>query len=396
MVKNETWIVGVSGGADSMALIDMYKNKYQCIVAHVNYHKRDDSNLDEALVRDYCYKNNLICCVRDYVDSTGNFQKDAREFRYQFYKELIEMYNAKGVMIAHHLNDSMETYLFHKERNSLSETIGIKEKGKVLEVEVYRPFLNIFKKDLYAYNHQHNIPYREDSSNTNTSYTRNKIRQSLSKMDSNEIEVLKHDMEQEQKEWDTKIERLRKDINSLKAEISLDTFKKLDKDYGVLFLREWLLNAGVDAYSFSHKYLLNIRELILEEVCDMWFNNIYLSSSYGVVWLGMIDTYTFGMEREETPWYTLEKHGDTIQGLTLKVEDMPIIIRSPKEQDSIEMRFGRKKLNRFFIDRKIPLHQRYQWTVVENKEGKVIFVSKLGCDKDHYSSKPSLYIKEKY
>ena len=60
----------------------------------------------------------------------------------------------------------------------------------------------------------------------------------------------------------------------------------------------------------------------------------------------------------------------------------------------IEMRYGCKKVHRFFIDRHIPLYQRQFWPVIENAKGNVIFVPGLGCDKYHYTVNPTLNVLE--
>ena len=74
--------------------------------------------------------------------------------------------------------------------------------------------------------------------------------------------------------------------------------------------------------------------------------------------------------------------------------DFPLTVRSWQAGDSIRLRFGRKSVHRFFIDRRIPLWKRASWPVVLNASGAVILVPGLGCDVDHYSIKPTLYVIE--
>jgi tRNA(Ile)-lysidine synthase len=82
-------------------------------------------------------------------------------------------------------------------------------------------------------------------------------------------------------------------------------------------------------------------------------------------------------------------------GVTVSSSDFPITIRNAKNGDKITMRYGTKKLSRFFIDRKIPYLDRLSWPVIENKDKQVIFVCELGCDKDHYSNNHNLYVTRK-
>ena len=85
-----------------------------------------------------------------------------------------------------------------------------------------------------------------------------------------------------------------------------------------------------------------------------------------------------------------------VNAVTLKDEDFPITIRNYEEGDRIELRFGTKKVNRFFIDRKIPKYKRDTWPIVLNSENKVILVPGLGCDISHYSIKPSISVIQYY
>lgn len=56
------------------------------------------------------------------------------------------------------------------------------------------------------------------------------------------------------------------------------------------------------------------------------------------------------------------------------------------------MKYGRKKLSRFFIDRKIPKHMRSLWPIVENVDGEIILVAELGCNLSHFSNNPSVFV----
>ena len=92
-LKNNRYLIAVSGGPDSMALLDIVRNKKKYIeVAHVNYHKRDSAINDEKLVRRYCRKYKIKFHLLDvYPDEVkGNFQSYARDKRYEFF--FIRMY----------------------------------------------------------------------------------------------------------------------------------------------------------------------------------------------------------------------------------------------------------------------------------------------------------------
>ena len=89
---NQLYIVGVSGGCDSMALLDaMYNKGIKVVVCHVNYHLRDDSDLDQETVSNYCSKYQIPLYVREINKEEygkDNFQSQARKLRYEFYYQI--------------------------------------------------------------------------------------------------------------------------------------------------------------------------------------------------------------------------------------------------------------------------------------------------------------------
>jgi tRNA(Ile)-lysidine synthase len=123
--KSYCYVVGVSGGPDSIFCLDnMRKFGYNVVVAHVNYRKRSSSDDDENIVRSYCHKYSLPFVVRlvnkeEYAFHIGNFQAWARSIRYNFFKEIALKYKTEHIMVAHQYDDLLETYLLQKNRKSL-------------------------------------------------------------------------------------------------------------------------------------------------------------------------------------------------------------------------------------------------------------------------------------
>ena len=118
--------MAVSGGPDSMFLLDkMRLEGFNLVVAHVNYKKRENSDYDEKLVKNYCQKYSLLCEVYQVkgseYNSISNFQDQARQIRYDFFQKLADKYQTKYIVVAHHLNDHLETFLLQKKRKSLVE-----------------------------------------------------------------------------------------------------------------------------------------------------------------------------------------------------------------------------------------------------------------------------------
>ena len=90
--------------------------------------------------------------------------------------------------------------------------------------------------------------------------------------------------------------------------------------------------------------------------------------------------------------FALNTSGKTMEAVTIAPSDFPITIRLVQPGDHINMRFGTKKVSRFFVDRKVPRLVRKRWLIIENCQKQVIFVPKMGCDRNHYSAKPNVFM----
>ena len=126
LAKNKLYILAVSGGPDSLFLLEkMRLGGYNLMAAHVNYKKRKNSDYDEKLVKDYCQKYSLSCEIyqvqNSEYNSVSNFQDRARQIRYNFFQKLATKYQTKYIVIAHHRDDHRETYLLQKQKKSLAE-----------------------------------------------------------------------------------------------------------------------------------------------------------------------------------------------------------------------------------------------------------------------------------
>ena len=184
-------------------------------------------------------------------------------------------------------------------------------------------------------------------------------------------------------------------------EIDLDLYKKLDEKDRLLALRLLVK----DIKSFSEAYLKEIDNIILTKSDFMIeLDNKYLlvqDEGKGFV-VEKKSGYSFKYNSLDELEGVSEASFKVVEGVmgvnavTLKDEDFPITIRNYEEGDRIELRFGTKKVNRFFIDRKIPKYKRDTWPIMLNNENKVILVPGLGCDISHYSIKPSISVIQYY
>ena len=203
--KGRLYILGISGGPDSMFLLDNLRRKrHKIVVAHVNYQKRLDSGWDEKIVRNYCLKYSLPFEVyhaenANYL-SKGNFQDRARKIRYNFFQKLVDKCQTRYIVIAHHFNDHLETYMIQKQRKSLVDYWGLSSKTKLEKYWILRPLLPFTKQQIIKYLNLKGIDYATDSSNQLPIYQRNVIRKKLAELGKGERSDLQKEILQKNKE----------------------------------------------------------------------------------------------------------------------------------------------------------------------------------------------------
>ncbi|MCE1227490.1 MAG: tRNA lysidine(34) synthetase TilS, partial [Geobacteraceae bacterium] len=181
-------IVGVSGGADSVALLDTLATlpdfPLTLIVAHLNHCLRGhESDGDQQFVQQLadCYQ--LPCELRQ-VDVRQlaqqqriSLEEAGRTARYAFFNELRTRYRASAIAVAHHSDDQAETLLLRLLRGA--GTTGLAAMAPINQAGIIRPLLGISRQELRAHLADRQLTFREDSSNTDQAYQRNRIRHEL-------------------------------------------------------------------------------------------------------------------------------------------------------------------------------------------------------------------------
>lgn len=179
--KDDSIILAVSGGRDSMVMAELfYRSGYSIVLAHCNFNLRGaESDLDEKLVRKYALNHKLPFFVRSFDtkkfadEQKISIQMAARDLRYAWFEELRVEQEAQYIAIAQHANDQIETVLLNLTRGTgLKGLCGIQPaRNKIL-----RPILHFTSQDIQEIAKQWNVPFRDDASNFETKYSRNKIR----------------------------------------------------------------------------------------------------------------------------------------------------------------------------------------------------------------------------
>jgi tRNA(Ile)-lysidine synthase len=182
--KNDTIIVGLSGGPDSVFLLHFLASlqttyNLSLIAAHINHEWRTESDQEQIDCQRLAQTLHIpfVTIKRsEFMLSykhNGSQEEYGRKIRRQFFEQVMREYNADSIALAHHAQDQEETFFIRLMRGtSLTGLTGIKpHHGPYI-----RPLLETDKDDILAWLHAHNIPYALDASNNSPDYLRNRIR----------------------------------------------------------------------------------------------------------------------------------------------------------------------------------------------------------------------------
>ena len=180
------FLIGVSGGRDSMVLLDALVRLgfTNLVVCHIDHTLRGRSSLaDVRLVQRTTEKAGLAlesarCRTAEYASQNQkSIELAARELRQAFFRECAARHRCQLLLLAHHADDQVETCLFNFLRGSGAAGLGgMKETSKQGQLEIRRPFLGVSRDQIIAYQKKYKVAFREDASNKETRHTRNKIR----------------------------------------------------------------------------------------------------------------------------------------------------------------------------------------------------------------------------
>lgn len=414
--KNLKYIVAVSGGPDSMFLLDnLVKNNFDIIVCHVNYHKRWSSNVDQKIVEDYCKEHKLILEIKNVKPeeyTKGNFQDQARLIRYNFFNEIAYKYQTYNLVVAHHVYDLLETYLIQKQRRAIVSYYGLKFKNTYKNLSIYRPMLELKKEDILDYLTLYRIKFGFDETNELEIYERNKIRQQkINKLTDLDINLMLSEIKELNSEQELLKDELEVIYNSIIVSndiLSISDFIKYnDNNYlQQMIIYEFLFNYDEDLVLKLKKAKIKeiVKVLSKSKKPNFIFNlseNVWLIKEYNYAYISEkkeIKTYKYIIKKnadyhfEELTILKKDPNKEGFQGLHVRKNEFPLTIRINTGKEEIPINFGTKKINRLFIDNKIPYRQRLTWPVIINAQKQVIAIPGLAINKNNLDKKANMFI----
>jgi len=410
----DTIVVGCSGGPDSMALMNILMNIRKkkdllLICAHVNHNVRKESKDEERFLHEYCDDNNIVfesMTIEGYGDD--NFHNEARKIRYHFFEEIVNKYQAKYLMTAHHGDDLMETILMRIVRGStLKGYAGFEKKIDKEQYTLVRPLVFTTKSEIENYNIENKIPYVIDKSNFKGKYTRNRYRRDILPFLKNEdmqvhTKFLKFsDTLIEYSDYIDKI--LKKEIKKVCSGTTIKIVPFLENEELIqkkiiFYLLEQVYHDDLNHINMTH--VLSIIKLIKSRRAN---GSINLPGNYKAI--KEYDELNIKQEVDYIGSYEIEidkfvelPHGKTIE--MVEEEDkndnnvcrllsseisMPLYVRTRKLGDKISLKKidGKQKLKNIFIDKKIPVALRDDWPIVVDSKDNILWIP--GIKKSKFS-----------
>ena len=181
----KTLVVAVSGGPDSLALLDLLyqikeQYRFRLLAAHLDHQLRLDSFKEEKVISAYCQNKSIDLISEKWPKSLQpivGVEAAARKYRYDFLVKIMRNYQGDYLLTAHHMDDLLENILLKFIRSgNPSEMNSLKAVSKMQGMTLLRPLLNIQKADLLKYDKRNHIPYVIDQTNNEDDTLRNKLR----------------------------------------------------------------------------------------------------------------------------------------------------------------------------------------------------------------------------
>ncbi len=423
IAEGDRLILALSGGIDSMVLADLLlKSKVDFVMAHCNFHLRgEESDGDEQFVREFAERNCLSLYVKHF--KTETFAKEqgisiemaARALRYAWFEELRQQLNYDKIAVAHHADDQAETFIINLLRGAgLNGLKGMKPQNGV----IIRPLLWASREQIHQYALENQIQWREDHTNAESIYLRNKIRnQLLPTFDElhpgarqglykslehlaaeNELyrELLKERLSHIVEELDDVSVIARRDDEAIQTEssksfrVSLDCHASLAMTQSEQLLFEWLRNYGFNTdqchfifeamktgignkyFSSTHQLVIGRNELLLSEIKSETNEEIQIKIGEEEITSPVHLRFS---KNEIAPDFVIDK-SPNVALLDADKIHFPLTLRHWQHGDRFHplgMK-GSKLLSDFFVDQKFTEIQKEQVLLLVSADGDIVWI----------------------
>jgi len=428
IAEHDKIVVAVSGGIDSMVLLDLLaslrgRRKLELVIAHVDHQKRKSSAADAAFVADRAAAYGIPFEMTGLdPDGEGNFHERARNARYAFFRDVARRYGANKIALAHQADDQAETILMRLVRGAaFAGYAGIPERSAKDGIELVRPLLFVSRRQIAAYQAERGLPFRDDETNDQDHYTRNRFRHRLmpeiaaenprylSKFaqfaayagEANDVvsRLAEDFMRQSVGILPGRIVFSANAFSPLEPAVKKETVKRcydrLTGDAGELSYGQILASLRIIAFSKPHgSYDLPSGHRVEKNYDEIAFFRRMPSATPYAVAIPAFGEYPL----PDGSMIAVRRKPDEfdVNHIELCYNSLdfifPMTVRTREKGDRIIFAYGTKKLSDLFIDRKIPMEERNRMPLVIGKTGEVVWIPEMKIRAAVPSGRESLYV----
>ncbi len=381
--------VAVSGGVDSMVLLDQVRTSgtFKTLsIVHVNHGQRAESAVEQQMIEHYAATYGIPCYTSQipsgYFDADKSIQQAARDYRYQFFDQVMTDQRLDVLLTAHHRGDQLETIAFRLlTRRFYMQPLGITD-DKRSSYQLCRPLKDVSKSALRAYAETHAIPYMEDASNSSTKYARNAIRHELlPTIDA--IDQLSSDALIDFADWHADVlELIALNVLDFSRAVTetkrgyrwaREAFNQLNHLVKRALLVQLIESSEHESLALS--YLDEIIRVAASDTVQVSFSvtsqwNIEIA--YDKLMVHRVQPLDDYLEIQSPGKYLFNDYEIELTSPT----DQIIIVRLPQPHDKIKVGNHHQKVNRIMINDKVPDSERIRLPIVEI-EGSIVAVGTL-------------------
>lgn len=399
-LKEKKLLIAISGGIDSVVLTHiLHILNFKIALAHCNFRLRSkESDIDECFVKELGKNLNIETFTIQFETEIYakkhklSTQIAARELRYNWFDKLVEQHQFNYVLTAHHADDNLETFLINLIRGTgLEGLTGIpKQNGYII-----RPLLGFSRSEIVDYAKKEQIKWREDISNAETKYIRNKIRHEivpkLKKMNPSLLASFGKTslyLRESQQIIEDRVQEVTKEIVSIEENLIRLNIVKIQqlsnpKAYLYQFLKaygftEWndvhnLLSAqsGKQVFSMTHRLIRDRDFLLLSTKNNTDSSNetsFFIEECTKFIEKPIQLSIENVLEVTETNYNSIFVDKDLLK--------FPLTLRKWERGDYFcpSGMQGRKKVSKYFKDEKLSLLQKESIWLLCNLKGEIVWI----------------------
>ncbi len=397
IAPGEKVLLAVSGGIDSMVLLHLFEQSgFEYGVAHCNFQLRsEESDGDETFVRELVQMHGIPSYFETFETAETakvkgiSIEMAARELRYEFFEKTRSEHGYDWIATAHHRDDLIETFFLNLSRKTgIHGLTGIKERGGYL----VRPLLFAGRDEIEKYAAKEFLDYREDSTNNEVLYLRNFLRHKILPLFDELNPAFRKNLlasidnlREAEKVYDSALAKEReKVVEETGDETHINISELLTTSFPPLLLLEVLspLNfnpavvdeifqsldgeSGRQFFSGTHRLIKDREYLFVTPLKEETEKMYYIEESD----LELFEPFDISISREDAAGFSIIRDSN-VACIDLDTVRFPLLIRKWKKGDYFQPlgMEGMKKVSDFFIDQKIPLHEKENtWLLSSGKK----------------------------